>query len=127
VDSAYELAAQDFDRSLAKANVALDKTKGMEAELDALYGRHFAAFAEEANAVSKTAQVAVDDFASAWRRARSTWQAAPEARAPLCRSVRISGVGPFPVTEHQPRPIFDGEATATPPGVEIFEDDVLVD
>src|SRR5438874_1274806 len=62
VAGAYELAQQDYARSLAKANVQLDKCKGLEAEIEALYGREFAAFAEEANAVSKTAAVAVNDF-----------------------------------------------------------------
>src|SRR5438128_2417287 len=42
IEAAYELAQQDYTRSLAKANVALDKTKGLEAQVEALYGTHFA-------------------------------------------------------------------------------------
>jgi hypothetical protein len=128
LEDAFETAQADYDRSLAKANVALDKTKGLESEIEALYSRSFSDFAEEANRVSSMAGVALTDFLEAWRRARSTWQAATEAWAPLCRSVCISGVGPFPVTEHVLSEVLNGEATATPAGVEIFEDgDVLTD
>src|SRR5262249_11720286 len=124
---ALELAEQDYDRSLAKANVSLDRTKGYEAQVDAMYSQHFAEFAEEASKVSEMATVAVDDFVATWRRAQTAWQAAVEAWAPLCRSVRISGVCPFPCTEHQLSAILNGEAPAMPPGVEIFDGDVLSD
>lgn len=122
VEGAYAQTQRDYDRSLAKANVNLDRVKGLEAEIEALYGREFQAFAEEASKVTATATVACDDFLAAWRRCKPTWQAATEAWAPLCRSVRIEGVRPFPVTEHQLSELLNGEAVAQPPGVEIFDD-----
>jgi hypothetical protein len=118
-------AQANLETHLGRANRALDQTKALEAEVAQLYVQDFTAFAREADAVSKTAQVAVDDFVSSYRRAVQAWDTAVAAWAPLCRSVRIPGVPPFPITEHQLAEVLNGEAYPRPTAVEA--DDELPD
>jgi hypothetical protein len=121
LETALETRQADYRKHLEKANAALDQTKGYEAEIEALYGREFAVFAEEASRVTERADVALADFATVYRRAVQTWNAAVEAWAPLCRSVRVSGVGAFPVPEYQISELLSGETRAQPAHVEVME------
>jgi hypothetical protein len=106
---------------LGRANRALDATKTLEAEVNQLHSQDFAAFAQEADEVSKSAQVAVDDFVVAWRRAVAAWATAQMAWAPVCTAVRIQGLGPFPVGEHALSEIVNGEAYPRPSAIEVNE------
>jgi hypothetical protein len=119
---AYEQAQADYTSHLAKANAALDRTKALEQELEHLYSTEFETFAREAQCATKAAEIAIEDFLAAHRRAVHVWNAAVEEWAPVCRSVRIPGVMPFPITSHQLSELINGEAVARPTSIQIFED-----
>jgi hypothetical protein len=121
IEVAHATAEADYRKHLEKANAGLDQTKRYEAEIEALYSRHFSVFAEEASAVTERADVALADFVTYYKRAVGAWNDAVEAWAPLCRSVRVSGVLPFPVPEHQMAELLSGEVRAQPPHVEVME------
>jgi hypothetical protein len=121
LEAAHATAENDYKKHLEHANTALDRTKALEAEIEALHERSFSEFAEEASRVTERCDVALQDFVTSYRRAVSAWTAAAEAWAPLCRAVRVGCVPAFPVPEHMLAELLRGEVRAQPPHVEVME------
>ncbi|MGO8904161.1 MAG: hypothetical protein ACLQMH_00890 [Solirubrobacteraceae bacterium] len=115
-----ETARADYERHLVRSGAALDKVKSLESQLDDLYSRDFAEFAEAADEVSERAHIALHDVVEDIHRARAVWDQAVQAWAGPCRAVRAQGVPPFPIPETLITTLTDGSAYAKPPGIEVF-------
>lgn len=107
---------EKYDTALARANRALETRKSLEYELEQLYSAYFAEFAAEAEKASKMADAALHEMVSAYRRAQEAWATAQAAWTPLCHSVKIAPMLPFPVDDFTLAPIITGWH-ARPPGV----------
>jgi hypothetical protein len=119
LEKALAQAEADTARYAQQSSAALDITKATDAHIQQLYREQFAAFAEEADGVSVAADIAVQEFLNGYQQAVTAWKAAADAWAPVCASVQIPGVPPFPVTEFQIGELMNGQADARPHGIEI--------
>jgi hypothetical protein len=94
-----EEADTDYTRALDRANRGLDTSKALEVELNRLYAQFFDEFAVEANRLSEAADSAITELVEGYRRAQQVWAEAQAAWIPLCHSVRIASMPPFPLTD----------------------------
>jgi len=114
-------AQADCVNHAARASRALDVFKAGETKMHQLHAAHFGVFAEQADEVSKEAEVALEQLAAAYRHAKKKWQAAVDAWSPLCAAVKIAGVDELPVKEFELLDVLRGEANPRPRSVEIAE------
>ena len=113
-------AVAAYEKSHHLEGAALDAVKACEVQLAQLYSDEFIVFAEEAKLDSERADAAMQELCAAYRRAEQFWAKAQVAWQPLCNSVRIPGMDPFPMPEHEMSAVLNGW-NALPPSVEVFD------
>jgi hypothetical protein len=116
-------ATEAYGHHLSRADAALDATKALDVQLDQLYGSAFPVFADEANEKSNEAEAVIDEFVDVYKRVLAAWSEATEAWAPLCQSVRLPGVSPFPLTEYRMQELIAGQCDPRPDGIELLKGD----